>query len=150
MPVFYSTRRPSKVVLKILKNRIFWACLAAILFLGVAAIGGRWAHGKWTNRQSWKLAGIAEQQAREGQTNEALMSLETALRLRPDNPSALRQLARLRTSLGQRQEALAAWQKLSEANALTADDAQNYALLAGLDGEWALANLIIDQFRAGN
>ncbi|MFY8269236.1 MAG: hypothetical protein ACOVLK_07540, partial [Terrimicrobiaceae bacterium] len=78
------------------------------------------------------------------------MSLETALRLRPDNPSALRQLARLRSSLGQRQEALAAWQKLSEANALTAADAQNYALLAGLEGEWAIANRIIDRFRAGN
>lgn len=150
MPANYNERRPFKTVLTILKRRIFWASLAAILILGVAAIGGRWAHGKWTNRQSWKLAALAEQQAREGRTTEALMSLETSLRLRPDNPSALRQLARLRTALGQRKEALADWQKLSEANALTAADAQDYGLLAGVEGEWALANLIIDQFRAGN
>ncbi len=73
-----------------------------------------------------------------------------AVLFRKKNPSALRQLAWLRTALGQRKEALAAWQKLSEANALTAADAQDYGLLAGVEGEWALANLIIDQFRAGN
>jgi tetratricopeptide (TPR) repeat protein len=120
------------------------------VILAVSAIGGQWAYGKWINRQSWKLAGLAEQQAREGRTTEALMSLETSLRLRPNNPSALRQLARIHTSLGQRKEALAAWQKLSEANALTAADAQEYGLLAGVEGEWALANLIIDGFSAGN
>lgn len=150
MPIVYGKHRPFKAALKILKNRGFWVSIAIVLVLCGSVATGLWAHGKWTNRQSWKLAGLAEQQVREGRTEEALMGLETALRLRPDNPSALRQLARLRTSLGQRQEALAAWQKLSEANALTAADAQDYALLAGTDGEWALANLIIDRFRAGN
>jgi len=150
MAVLFGKKNPSGGLSTIFRSRTFWISIAIVLVLCGTVAGGRWAHGKWTNRQSWKLAGLAEQHVREGRTNEALMSLETSLRLRPDNPSALRQLARLRSSLGQRQEALAAWQKLSEANALTAADAQNYALLAGLEGEWAIANRIIDRFRAGN
>ena len=152
MSALYSLRsgRSKAIVQKILRSRVFWISLSVLLLLGGVAASGQWVYGKWTNRQSWKLVGLAETRAREGRVDEALMSLETALRLRPDHSAALRHLAQIRTSLGQRKEALEAWQKLAAANALTAADAQDYGLLAGIEGEWALANLIIDGFSAGN
>jgi tetratricopeptide (TPR) repeat protein len=137
-------------ILIILRSRKLWIILGALLFLGISGIGARWAYGKWINRQSWSLAALAETQLREGRVDEALMSLDTSLRLRPDNPLALRQLALTYTATGQRQKALAAWQKLSESNQLTAADAAAYGMLAGVEGEWALANHIIDSFNIGN
>ncbi len=143
-------KRRRGLILEFLCSRRLWVCVLALLFLGGVLMGGRWAYGKWTNRQSWSLASLAETQLREGRVNEALMSLETALRLRPDHPHALRLLAQAHTASGQRQQALAAWQKLSETSQLTAADAAAYGLLAGVEGEWALADRIIDSFSIGN
>jgi hypothetical protein len=143
-------KRRRGLILEFLCSRRLWVSVLALLFLGSLLMGGRWAYGKWTNRQSWSLASLAETQLREGRVNEALMSLETALRLRPDHPHALRLLAQAHTASGQRQQALAAWQKLSESAQLTAADAAAYGLLAGVEGEWALADRIIDSFSIGN
>jgi len=92
MPVLYPLRGGHRkaFVQHNLRSRVFWISLFFLLLLGGVAASGQWVYGKWTNRQSWKLISHAEARARKGRVDEALMSLETALRLRPDHPAALR------------------------------------------------------------
>ena len=77
------------------------------------------------------------------------MAYETALRLNPKNAEALRGIAVLQYSIGQKGNALLNFQRLADTGAMTPRDAQVFALLAAMHGEWELANRIVDALSGG-
>lgn len=77
------------------------------------------------------------------------MAYETALRLNPTNAGALRGIAVLQYSIGQKGNALLNFQRLADTGAMTPRDAQVFALLAAMHGEWELADRIVDALSGG-
>ncbi len=126
-------------------QRWFYVALGVAVLAGAGLFGGRWVYSKWMNRQSWKFAVDAADYRSKGRVSEALMSAKTSLRLNPENPSALRELALLAPLHVPAKEGLEAWQRLDRAGGLTRGDALAYAMLAGSESEWALANRILDR-----
>jgi hypothetical protein len=126
-----------------------------ILFILLALVGtgfgGLWAYGKFKNRQSNHLTRLAQEYVAKGQLNEARMALETAIRLKHNNPVALRLLARIQGAQGTGSAALASYQKLAESGALTLQDLSTFAVAAAREGDWALAERLADSAaRGGN
>lgn len=130
---------------RVVFHRWFYVGLGVAVVAGGVLVGGRWAYAKWMNRQSWKFAVDAADYRTRGRISEALMSAKTSLRLNPDNPAALRELARLAPAHVPKKEALEAWQRLDSDGGLTRSDALAYAMLAGSEGEWTLANRLLDR-----
>lgn len=124
--------------------------IVSVLALSGSLLAGYVAYGKWKLRQSNKLVADAARHLQERQATEALMSYETALRLNPQNTDAIRGLAMLQYSIGEKGAALLNFQRLSDAGAMTPRDAQVFALLAALHLEWELADRIVDALSSGD
>jgi cytochrome c-type biogenesis protein CcmH/NrfG len=78
----------------------------AVVLVGAIAALAYVGQQKWKLRQSSKLVLDAEEYLLERQATEALMAYETALRLNPKNAEALRGIAVLQYSIGQKGNAL--------------------------------------------
>ena len=81
--------------------RRFLFLLLILAALGGAAYASYWAYGKLKGRQSRHLTKMATEYLQQGKMAEATMSLETAVRLKPNNAEALRLLARLKVATGE-------------------------------------------------
>ena len=128
-----------------------WLILSglAVVLLGAIAALAYVGQQKWKLRQSSKLVVDAEEYLLERQATEALMAYETALRLNPKNAEALRGIAVLQYSIGQKGNALLNFQQLADNGEMTPRDAQVFALLAAMHGEWELADRIVDALSGG-
>jgi len=134
---------------RLFRRRHFFYILLILAILGGAAYGSYWAYGKITGHQSRKLTQMAAEYLQQGKVAEAAMSLETALRLQPNNAGALRLLARLKGATGEGPKSLENWQKLAESGSLTLEDLSQYAVAAAGENEWALAERIADTAATG-
>jgi tetratricopeptide (TPR) repeat protein len=92
---------------------------------------------------------MAAEYLKKGKVEEGTMSLETAIRLKPKNAEALRLMARLQGAVGEGPKSLDAWRKLAERGFLTLEDLAHYALTAAREGDWALADRIVNAVTAG-
>jgi len=132
---------------KRLFKRLFkWGGLA-VLVLGLLAgigFGGRFALEKWERRQSRELAKSAVENLQKGRPKEALMALETAVRLDPANTRALRMLAGLQQAGSAGVEALRTMESLAKTGTMSSRDFLAYFELALGQGEFALARRLAD------
>jgi|GEM_PF-924135 len=122
------------LVLKILK----------ITFLGVIALcftafALRWGYRQLRRHESAKLVSIAESYIKQGKIKEAVMSLDTAMRVNPANTEALVIRARLSYSQNEGSDAIASFDKIFYAQKLTLSDLRPYARLAASHGRWDFA-----------
>jgi predicted negative regulator of RcsB-dependent stress response len=92
---------------------------------------------------------MATEYLQQGKAAEATMSLETAVRLKPNNAEALRLLARLKGATGEGPKSLETWRKVAESGSLTLDDLAQYAAAAARENDWALAERIADAAATG-
>jgi thioredoxin-like negative regulator of GroEL len=141
MPDLAPPRRP------LFRRLLFPLLILAIL--GGAAYASYWAYGKLKGRQSRHLTKMATEYLQQGKVAEATMSLETAVRLKPNNAEALRLLARLKGATGEGPKSLETWRKVSESGSLTLDDLAQYAAAAARENDWALAERIADAAATG-
>jgi tetratricopeptide (TPR) repeat protein len=121
-----------------------WLSLALALLPVIAVFCGiAWAAPKLRARQSQDFLKVAEQYLSAGKTRDAVMSLRSSLRLMPDNPAALRLLARIQTSQGD-PVALETWKKLMSTGSVQLDDVGTYSQVAANQQDWALADRLAD------
>lgn len=131
------------------RSRRWFYILLILAFLGGAAYGSYWTYGKLTGRQSRKLTKMAAEYLQQGKVAEAAMSLDTAVRLKPNNAEALRLLAHLKGATGEGPKSLENWRKLAESGSLTLEDLAQYAAAAARENDWALAERIADAAATG-
>ena len=141
MPDLAPPRRP------LLRRFLF--LLLIIAALGGAAYASYWAYGKLKGRQSRHLTKMATEYLQENKVAEAEMSLQTAVRLKPNNVEALRLLARLQGGTGKGAESLETWQKLASTGAITLDDLAQYSMAASREGDQALAERLANAAATG-
>jgi hypothetical protein len=121
-----------------------WLFLALALVPVVAACWGiAWLTPKVKVRQSQEFLRVAERYLNTGKTREAVISLNSSLRMMPDNPSALRLLARIQTAQNQ-PAALETWKKLMATGKGQFEDLGIYAEVAVKQQDWALADRLAD------
>ena len=121
-----------------------WIFLALALVPVVAACWGIvWLTPKLKARQSQEFLKVAEGYLNTGKTREAVISLNSSLRLMPDNPSALRLLARIQTAQGD-PVALDNWNKLLATGKVKLEDLIMFAQVAANQQDWALADRLAD------
>jgi tetratricopeptide (TPR) repeat protein len=124
------------------KTKRFWVCVlmlaigAGIYFGGAAALK---AVHEW---QSERLGNLSIEYAKKNQWQEASMSAETALRLNPNQPVALRQMAAFAASRGENAEARIFYERLSISGGATKEDLRGYAFAALRSGYGAEAKQI--------
>lgn len=131
-------------------NRYIWLSAGTLAFLVGLAFSALWIHEKWTIQQSRNLAVEAEKRLAGGQTTEARMALETALRLNPTNAAALRTLAGIQTAQGQLPDAMKTWQQIVDAGALQFADIPPYARLAAETEDWQITKRLLDATQASD
>jgi tetratricopeptide (TPR) repeat protein len=112
-----------------LRKLLVWLVCAAILagffFLALPKIYG------WAKRfQAARLTQMAEGYADEGKMQEAMMSADTALRLDPKQPGALRFMAELFEADGRSNQAMELYGRLYQSGSGTLDDLKKQALNA--------------------
>ena len=121
-----------------------WIFLALALLPVIAACWGIvWLTPKLKARQSQEFLKVAEGYLNTGKTREAVISLNSSLRLMPDNPSALRLLARIQTAQGD-PVALDNWNKLLATGKVKLEDLIMFAQVAANQQDWALADRLAD------
>jgi tetratricopeptide (TPR) repeat protein len=138
----YKARRfvRQRVPLMRLINRRKWVFLLLTLIPIVVVVGSIiWAAPKLKARQSSEFLKVAESYLNAGKTRDAVISLNSSLRLMPNNPSALRLLARIQTAQGD-PVALDTWGKLLATGKVQLDDVGIYAQVAAKHQDWALAD----------
>ena len=110
----------------------------AVVGVVVAMPGVSW----WRARQVAALTELALKYGQREMSREAMMSVETALRLDPLDLGALRALAQLQSSRAGA-AALAVYGRLRGVGGLTEDDARRYVRLAADQAQWSLAEELI-------
>ena len=121
-----------------------WLFLALALVPVVAAGWGiAWLAPKVKARQSQEFLRVAESYLKTGKTREAVITLNSSLRMMPDNPLALRLLARIQTAQGD-PVALDTWKKLMATQSVQLDDVGTYSQVAAKQQDWALADRLAD------
>jgi len=123
--------------------------LLILVVLCVAAYASYWAYGKLKGRQSRHLTKMAMEYLQKNKVAEAEMSLETAVRLEPNNAEALRVLARLQGATGKGAQSLETWQKLAASGGITLDDLAQYSMAASREGDQALAERLANAAAGG-
>ncbi|NDG73664.1 MAG: hypothetical protein EBY32_20640, partial [Proteobacteria bacterium] len=108
-----------------------------------ACWGIAWLAPKLKARQSGEFLKVAERYLSTGKTRDAVMSLNSSLRLMPDNPAALRLLAKIQTAQGD-PVALETWKKLMATGKGQFEDLGIYAEVAVKQQDWALADRLAD------
>lgn len=141
MPDLDLPRRP------LLRRLLFPLLILAVL--SGAAYASYWAYGKLKGRQSRHLTKMATEYLQKNKVAEAEMSLQTAVRLKPNNAEALRLLARLQGGTGKGAESLETWQKLAATGAVTLDDLAQYSMAASREGDQALAERLANAAAGG-
>jgi tetratricopeptide (TPR) repeat protein len=112
-----------------LRKLLVWLVCAVIL-LGVLFLALPKTYG-WAKRfQAARLAQMAEAYAAEGKMQEAMMSADTALRLDPRQPGALRFMAELFEADGRSNQAMELYGRLYQSGSGTLDDLKKQALNA--------------------
>jgi len=138
----YKARRfvRQRVPLMRLITRRKWVFLALAMLPVVVVVGSIiWAAPKLKARQSREFLNIAERYLNTGKTRDAVISLNSSLRLMPNNPAALRLLAKIQTAQGD-PVALDTWGKLLATGKVQLDDVGIYAQVAAKHQDWALAD----------
>jgi len=121
-----------------------WLFLALALLPVIAACWGiAWLTPKLKARQSGEFLKVAEGYLNTGKMREAVISLNSSLRLMPDNPAALRLLARIQTAQGD-PVALDNWNKLLATGKVRLEDLGMYAQVAANQQDWALASRLAE------
>ena len=120
-----------------------WAWVGLGVGLAVAGVvvampGVSW----WRARQVAALTELALKYGQKQMSREAMMSVETALRLDPLDLGALRVLAQLQSTQSGA-AALAVYGRLRGVGGLTEDDARRYVRLAADQAQWSLAEELI-------
>ena len=120
-----------------------WALVGLGVGLAVAGVvvampGVSW----WRARQVAALTELALKYGQKQMSREAMMSVETALRLDPLDLGALRVLAQLQSTQSGA-AALAVYGRLRGVGGLTEDDARRYVRLAADQAQWSLAEELI-------
>ena len=141
MPDLDPPRRP-------LLRRLLFPLLILVV-LCVAAYASYWAYGKLKGRQSRHLTKMATEYLQKNKVAEAEMSLQTAVRLKPNNAEALRVLARLQGATGKGPQSLETWQKLAASGGITLDDLAQFSMAASREGDQALAERLANAAAAG-
>ena len=131
----------------LLRRFLFLLLILAVL-CGVA-YASYWAYGKLKGRQSRHLTKMATEYLQKNKVAEAEMSLQTAVRLKPNNAEALRVLARLQGGTGKGAESLETWQKLAASGGITLDDLAQYSMAASRAGDQALAERLANAAATG-
>jgi tetratricopeptide (TPR) repeat protein len=117
-----------------------WLFLALALLPVIAACWGiAWLTPKLKARQSGEFLKVAESYLNTGKTRDAVISLNSSLRLMPDNPAALRLLAKIQTAQGG-PVALDTWGKLLATGKVQLEDLIMCAQVAANQQDWALAD----------
>ena len=117
-----------------------WLFLALALLPVIAACWSiAWLTPKLKARQSREFLKVAEHYLNTGKTRDAVISLNSSLRLMPDNPAALRLLARIQTAQGDT-VALDNWNKLLATGKVQLEDVIMCAQMAANQQDWALAD----------
>ncbi len=121
-----------------------WLCLPLALIPIFVVVGSViWAAPKLKARQSREFLNVAERYLNTGKTRDAVISLNSSLRLMPSNPSALRLLARIQTAQGD-PAALESWNKLLATDKVQLEDLIMCAQVAANQQDWALADRLAD------
>ena len=121
-----------------------WLFLALALLPVIAACWGiSWLTPKLKARQSGEFLKVAEHYLKTGKTRDAVISLNSSLRLMPDNPSALRLLAQIQTAQGD-PASLDYWKKLLATGKVRLEDLGMYAQVAANQQDWALASRLAE------
>ena len=121
-----------------------WMVLSLTLLASTGtAWGFFWVNAKLKVRYSQEFFEVAQTYLSAGKTREAVISLNSSLRMMPDNPSALRLLARIQTSQNQ-PDALETWKKLMATGKGQFEDLGIYAEVAVKQQDWALADRLAD------
>lgn len=141
MPDLDPPRRP------LLRRLLFPLLILAVL--SAAAYASYWAYGKLKGRQSRNLTKMAMEYLQQNKVAEAEMSLQTAVRLKPNNAEALRVLARLQGATGKGPQSLETWQKLAASGGITLDDLAQYSMAASREGDQALAERLANAAAGG-
>lgn len=94
--------------------------------------------------QSAKLARLGGEYLAKGDVHAARMSAETSLRLEPENPDALRLVAKIFESEGRMPDALEAYQKLSRTGYATLEEFKRLAVLSSQRGYTSIAAWLAD------
>ena len=120
-----------------------WAWVGLGVGLAVAGVvvampGVSW----WRARQVAALTELALKYGQKQMSREAMMSVETALRLDPLDLGALRVLAQLQSTQSGA-AALAVYGTLRGVGGLTEEDARRYVRLAADQAQWSLAEELI-------
>lgn len=120
-----------------------WAWVGLGVGLAVAGVvvampGVSW----WRARQVAALTELALKYGQKQMSREAMMSVETALRLDPLDLGALRALAQLQSTQSGA-AALAVYGTLRGVGGLTEEDARRYVRLAADQAQWSLAEELI-------
>ena len=131
-----------------LLRRLLFPLLILTVLCG-AAYASYWSYGKLKGRQSRHLTKMATEYLQKNKAPEAEMSLETAIRLKPNNAEALRMLARLQGATGKGAASLETWQKLAASGGITLDDLAQYSMAASREGDQALAERLADAAATG-
>ena len=110
------------------KGRWLIILLLPVVLLAILYFG----YGQIRKHQSRRLEQLAQTYLQEGRMKEAQMSLQTALRLSPTDPVALRLQAHLAQSMGEGEGhgGLDEYQRRASENKLTLNDLRPVALLA--------------------
>lgn len=131
-----SRRQPLKKRLR----RLLLILLGAIGLLAALSFGYR----QLKKFQTSSLDQQALNYLQQGKAKEAQMSLQTALRLNPSDPVALRLQARLQQSQGEGIAGLQAYQQLARSGKMSLVDVPPFALLAERQGDFKLADRLAD------
>ena len=112
----------------------FRKMLVWVVCIGLALTGILFALSKiygWAKRfQAGRLAQMAEGYAKQGKMQEAVMSADTALRLDPRQPTALRFMAELFEADGRSNQAMELYGRLYQSGGGTLEDLKKQALHA--------------------
>jgi thioredoxin-like negative regulator of GroEL len=125
---------PITKVLEKTRAARFRKMLVWVLCIGLALAGilfALWKSYGWAKRfQAARLTQMAEGYADEGKMQEAMMSADTALRLDPKQPGALRFMAELFEADGRSNQAMELYGRLYQSGGGTLDDLKKQALNA--------------------
>lgn len=100
--------------------------------------------------QARRLTVLATEYLKQRKPQEAQMSLQTALRLSPSDPAALRLQAQLMQSQGEALQSLASYLRLAQTGKMTLTDLYAFAVAAERQGDGKLADRLANVASKGN
>ena len=118
--------------------------LLCLLLLAGLLVGLKWSYDQFRKFQSSRLDAVALSYIKINKISEAKMTLETALRLNPKDPTALRLQLNLQKMDGKADASLSSYQQLARSGRMSLTDLRPYANLASNQGDMKLARRIAE------